>query len=113
MSGKTEDGEDMIFNPYNPLNKEITLNDIQCILKKYGVPPQINNINLYKRAFIHTSYVKKPMTENINNNITIVPKPDDCLALKSKSNERLEFLGDGILEAITKYYLYRRFLQDG
>jgi dsRNA-specific ribonuclease len=49
------------------------------------------------------------MTENINNNITIVPKPDDCLPLKTKSNERLEFLGDGILEAITKYYLYRRF----
>ena len=31
------------------------------------------------------------------------------MTLKTKSNERLEFLGDGILEAITKYYLYRRF----
>jgi dsRNA-specific ribonuclease len=29
--------------------------------------------------------------------------------LKTKSNERLEFLGDGVLELITKYYLYRRF----
>lgn len=103
----TEEG--LIFDPFNPKNKEITLNDVQCILKSYGLPPKINNINLYKRAFVHTSYVKKPMTENINNNITIVPKPDDCLPLKTKSNERLEFLGDGILEAITKYYLYRRF----
>ena len=25
------------------------------------------------------------------------------------NNERLEFLGDGVLECITKYYLYRRF----
>ena len=25
------------------------------------------------------------------------------------NNERLEFLGDGILEAITKFYLYKRF----
>jgi ribonuclease-3 len=49
------------------------------------------------------------MTENINNNITIVPQPSNCLPLKTKSNERLEFLGDGILEAITKFYLYRRF----
>jgi dsRNA-specific ribonuclease len=104
-----ETDEGLIFDPFNSRNKEITLNDVQCILKNYGLPTKINNINLYKRAFVHTSYVKKPMTENINNNITIVPKPDDCLPLKSKSNERLEFLGDGILEAITKYYLYRRF----
>lgn len=103
----TEDG--LIFDPFNPKNKEITLSDVQCILRTYGLPPKVNNINLYKRAFVHTSYVKKPMTENINNNITIVPKPDDCLGLKTKSNERLEFLGDGILEAITKFYLYRRF----
>ena len=103
----TDDG--LVFDPFNPKNKEITLNDVQCILKTYGLPPKINNLNLYKRAFVHTSYVKKPMTENINNNITIVPKPDNCLPLKTKSNERLEFLGDGILEAITKYYLYRRF----
>ena len=41
--------------------------------------------------------------------ITIVERPDDCLSLKTKSNERLEFLGDGVLECITKYYLYRRF----
>tara|TARA_B110001469_G_scaffold127161_1_gene146980 strand:- start:60 stop:1055 length:996 start_codon:yes stop_codon:yes gene_type:complete len=103
----TEDG--LVFDPFNPQNKEITLNDVQCILKSYGLPPNVNNLNLYKRAFVHTSYVKKPMTENLNNNITIVPKPDNCLPLKSKSNERLEFLGDGILEAIVKFYLYRRF----
>ena len=31
------------------------------------------------------------------------------MPLSSKSNERLEFLGDGVLECITKYLLYRRF----
>ena len=31
------------------------------------------------------------------------------MPLRTKSNERLEFLGDGVLELITKYYLYRRF----
>jgi dsRNA-specific ribonuclease len=45
----------------------------------------------------------------VQQNITIVEKPSDCLPLSSKSNERLEFLGDGVLECITKYYLYRRF----
>jgi dsRNA-specific ribonuclease len=101
--------EGLVFNPYNPLNVEITLNDVQSILTKYGIPGIVNNIELYKRAFVHRSYTKRPFSENISQNITIVEKPDDCLSLKTKSNERLEFLGDGILELVTKYYLYRRF----
>lgn len=104
---KSEDG--LIFNPYNPLNVEITLNDIQCILTKYGLPGTVTNINLYKRAFIHRSYTKRPQIENSIQNITIVERPADCMPLHTKSNERLEFLGDGILELVTKYYLYRRF----
>lgn len=101
--------EGLIFNPYNPLNVEITLSDVQSILTKYGIPPVVNNLTLYKRAFVHRSYTKRPHFENVVQNITIVEKPDDCLPLKSKSNERLEFLGDGVLELVTKYYLYRRF----
>ena len=103
------DEEGLVFNPYNPLNVEITLNNVQSILKEYDVPPLIVNMELYKRAFVHRSYIKRPAFENIQQNITIVPKPDDCMPLKSKSNERLEFLGDGLLELVTKYYLYRRF----
>ena len=105
---KLED-ETLIFNPYNSLNTEITLNDVQSILSKYGIPPEVNNISLYKRAFVHRSYTKRPHFENLQQNITIVDRPNDCLPLSSKSNERLEFLGDGVLELITKYYLYRRF----
>jgi len=101
--------EGLVFNPYNPLNVEITLNDVQSILKEYGVPPLVVNIDLYKRSFVHRSYIKRPALENIQQKITIVPKPDDCMPLKSKSNERLEFLGDGLLELVTKFYLYRRF----
>ncbi len=103
----TENG--LVFNPYNSENIEIKEHEIKDILQKYGLPPIIDNINLYKRAFVHKSYVKRPIIENEIQNITIVDKPDDCLPLKTKSNERLEFLGDGILEAITKFYLYRRF----
>ena len=49
------------------------------------------------------------MLENEMNEVIIADKPANCMKLRTKSNERLEFLGDGILEAITKYYLYRRF----
>jgi dsRNA-specific ribonuclease len=104
---KSEEG--LIFNPYNPLNVEITLNDVQSILTKYGIPGTVNNLNLYKRAFVHRSYTKRPFSENVIQNITITDQPSDCLPLKTKSNERLEFLGDGVLELVTKYYLYRRF----
>ena len=105
----TMNGEQMIFNPYNPNNKEITLNYVQSILKEYGLPPNVNNLELYRRAFVHRSYTKRPFQENEEQNIIIVERPNDCLPLSTKSNERLEFLGDGVLECITKYYLYRRF----
>ena len=107
---KNQNGvETYIFDPFNPLNNLISVNEIQNILKNYGIDVKINNFTLYKRAFIHRSYVKRPLIENQLNNITIVEKPDDCLNLFTKSNERLEFVGDGVLECITKYYLYRRF----
>ena len=107
---KNENGSEIyIFDPYNPLNILITDSDIEKILRIYGVSSPIHNWNLYKRAFIHRSYIKRPNLENEQNNILIAPKPDDCLPLYTKSNERLEFVGDGVLECITKYYLYRRF----
>jgi ribonuclease-3 len=107
---KNAEGRDIyIFDPYNSLNKEITQQEVEDILSKYGLKLPITNFHLYRRAFVHRSYIKRPALENAQNNIVIVPKPDGCLPLHTKSNERLEFVGDGILECITKYYLYRRF----
>jgi len=104
---KTEDG--LVFNPYNPLNVKITLSEVQSILSKYGLPPVVRKLELYQRAFVHRSYTKRPHYENAEQNITIVERPPDCMPLSSKSNERLEFIGDGILECVTKLYLYKRF----
>lgn len=101
--------EGYIFNPYNHENREITLNEVQSILSSYGIPTTLNNYELYRRAFIHASYTKRPQLENARENIKIMPQPANCMPLKTKSNERLEFLGDGVLECVTKYYLYRRF----
>lgn len=107
---KNDNGlETYVFDPYNPLNKEITEDKIHELLRAYGVNIPIFNSTLYKRAFVHRSYIRRPNLENSQNNIVIVPKPDDCLPLHTKSNERLEFIGDGVLECITKFYLYRRF----
>jgi dsRNA-specific ribonuclease len=104
--------EELLFNPYNSNNTEITLDNIQYILGKYGVPTVVDNPILYQRAFVHRSYVKRPYLENQEQNIKIAEKPNNCLPLRQKSNERLEFLGDGVLECITKYYLYKRFSKE-
>ena len=107
---KRENGQDVyIFDPYNPLNQEITQEEVEGILARYGLRLSVSNFHLYRRAFVHRSYIRRPTLENEQNNIEIVPKPAECLELYTKSNERLEFVGDGILECITKYYLYRRF----
>jgi dsRNA-specific ribonuclease len=107
---KKENGTEIyLFDPYNSLNKEITQSEVESILSKYGIDLPITNFNLYSRAFIHRSYIRRPAIENEQNNIVIAPKPAECVDLRTKSNERLEFVGDGILECITKYYLYRRF----
>lgn len=102
-------GDTLIFNPYNSLNKEITLKEVQSILIDYGVPGIVNNLELYKRAFVHRSYTRRPHIENAEQNIIVVDRPADCLPLKTKSNERQEFLGDGVLELVAKYALYKRF----
>ena len=100
-----------LFDPYNAQNKLITEDEITHLLGKYGIGKEyrIHNFNLFKRAFVHRSYVKRPNAENAKNGIRLIKRPDNCLPLFKKSNERLEFLGDGLLELITKFYLYRRF----
>jgi dsRNA-specific ribonuclease len=98
--------EESLYNPFNSKNKTITERGILEILTQYNVYNKINDVELYQRAFIHRSYVNP---QRNSDNIKISPKPPDCVELKSDSNERLEFLGDGILENITKFYLYKRF----
>ena len=67
---KSANGNDIyIFDPYNPLNKEITKKDVEIILSNYGINVPIHNFNLYKRAFIHRSYTRRSELENTNNNI--------------------------------------------
>jgi len=64
--------------------------DILSLFNTYGInTAKVYNIKWYQRAFIHQSLIS--------------------LKKHSKSNERLEFLGDGILDMATKFYLYKRF----
>jgi dsRNA-specific ribonuclease len=92
-----------LYNPYNDKNNEISKENIKQLFESFNIFYTINNLDLFKRAFIHRSYV------NDTADLKIVQRPYNCIELKKISNERLEFLGDGILECITKFYLYKRF----
>lgn len=93
-----------IISVYNKNNKEITEKDIISLLKQYNLPTNVFNVNIFKRAFVHSSYTYNE--ENLDIIKKIIP---GVMPLKHKSNERLEFLGDGIVESVTKFYLYKRF----
>lgn len=94
-----------LFNPFNAVNKQITQADVEALLQTYGLPPVVNNVALYQRACTHSSYcVRHDLPAD-----QIAECPVGCVELQPISNERLEFLGDGVLECVTKWYMYQRF----
>lgn len=101
------------INPYNPKNKLINKNDIQNTLKKYGIFQNINNLDYYQEAFVHDSYsipqIKKTMERD---NVSIVSQPDGSPPLQPVSYQRLEYLGDAVMELIISNYLYERYPTD-
>jgi dsRNA-specific ribonuclease len=95
--------EEYVFAPKNSVNKVITQDMVQKILTIHGITEPLRTMNNYVQAFTHNSYCKRLFDKPVR----IVDVPE--LPIRDVSNERLEFLGDGILECVTKYYLYRRF----
>ena len=93
------------LNPYNKNNRLITEEEVYQILKTYGIEEKITDLTHYQRSFIHKSYIKKENKDDVE----LEEKPDDCLDLQERSNERLEYLGDAILSATVASYLYERF----
>ena len=87
-------------NPLNKLNTWITIEDVNKIMKEYNIDYKVNNIDFFKNAFIHKSYLKQ------NNNFKC---DDNIIPLQNNSYERMEWLGDSLLNIIISKYLYKRF----
>lgn len=103
----TEEGR---VNPFNTGNKPITTNWVQNLLKKYDIYQNINNLELYQQAFVHTSYTIPYVREIcMRDNVGIKENPDGCMLLFPASYERMEFLGDTIIDAIIGNYVFTRF----
>lgn len=99
--------EELPFNPKNLLLKEEDLKEFFNNNGLNGV--QYNNLNLYRNAFIHKSYCSMKNTDFVSSNSKC---PLNCIPLQDVSYERLEFLGDAILNLIVANYLYMRFPEE-
>lgn len=110
LINKSDNECEGILNPFNKKNVMITANKIQNILKKYGIYHNIYNEKLYQEAMIHESYSIPKINEVCSrDSVKVVKNPDGCILLQPASYDRLEFLGDAILELVVVNYLYTRY----
>ena len=105
-----------IFNPWNLKNKDITTQDVESIMHRYGSPGfKVRELRWFSQACIHKSYVDRPevWAEHNSEQMIMAERPAGCLALKEKDNEELEFAGDSVLSAIVGKYLKMRYPGEG
>jgi len=100
----------IIYNPFNSKNRLFGKTDIQAVLTKHRCDFEVNNIELFQTAMVHSSYVKRDVYTTPTGEITqLAEKPANCLNLFDSSYETLEHLGDSILGATVSTYLLKRF----
>lgn len=115
----TESKREFIILPvHNENNVYITKKNIKKILRKGGIHREdIENIELWQEAFVHESYCRT--TDFVKNEKfygrldtnydSSLDEYKDILPLQEKTSERLEWLGDGILQSVIANYLFRRY----
>lgn len=110
---------------YNKTNKLVKKEDIIKLLKQGGIDKVPNDMNLWQQVFVHKSYClnrkKNYMFDKLMKQVNGEQKDEssgseeeeidieNALPLFNDSNERLEWLGDGIIQSITAQYLWHRF----
>ncbi len=103
-----------VYNPWNDVNRVIPDHIILSTLKKYGIHEVPNNMDLFRQACVHRSYVDR--VENVmsesgskTEDVIIAPRPDGCLPLCKVDNEMIEFIGDSLLGSTIALYLFERY----
>jgi ribonuclease III len=89
----------------NLANKLISEEELEEIINKNlkNSKIKVNNVGIYRQAFVHKSFNVKE---------SFVDEEDSCCAFymeKTSCNERLEFLGDSVLNMVTAEYLFELF----
>ena len=92
--------------PYNNMNILIEEEEVNKILRDYGVSFKCYNVDIYRKAFVHKSYITRKNENFVTGNKNC---PEDCLPLQEQSYERFEYLGDSVLSTTVANYLYQRY----
>jgi ribonuclease-3 len=104
--------EEKIYNPWNPTNQVIPDGEILRVLRMFGIKERPKDLNLYRQACVHCSYVDRPEGPSFTGNaepVVVAPRPANCLPLQKADNEAIEFIGDSILGCVIALYLHERY----
>lgn len=97
----------------NENNKFITKKFIESTLKKFDIIHSVKNLDNFKLAFVHVSYLKvQQLTDKfikLLKEIEPIKKELDAIPLQENSYEVLEFLGDAVIHSVLAEYLFRRY----
>jgi dsRNA-specific ribonuclease len=105
-------GGGSVYYPYNPRNKRITRLDIERYFSAHGVDHPVYDMRTFECAMVHRTYIARSAKDVEEAGAVLAPCPPSVVPLALQSNERLEFIGDGIIELVVKEYLYRRYPQE-
>jgi len=106
---------------HNPKNKLITYDVLKKIFQKADVledllsaEEDINSYNLenFQRAFTHISYSENRAKKYIKNVVETEDSsvnPSKCVQIQKHSMEKLEWLGDAIIQSVVGIYIWERF----
>ena len=106
---------------HNPSNLYITIDDLKLIFQKAGILEELEkngedftkwDLPNFQRSFTHISYThnrSKKQGKNVIENEDEGVNPAKCLPIQEQSMERLEWLGDSIIQSIVGVYIWERF----
>jgi dsRNA-specific ribonuclease len=107
--------EDLYLYVLNEHNKLIPKQHIEKVLKKYGINHKVKNLDRFRQAMTHSSYIERDLKNDRiikiikEKNLQPIDDPKNAIPLQKDSYERLEFLGDSIIHCILAEYLFTRY----
>lgn len=83
---------------------------MERLLKNFGINIKVNDIEIFREAISHYSYVNQKYYSKFTKEMTEMKKNRNALVeLRDISSERLEFVGDGTIKDSLCTYLYLRY----